>query len=131
MALELTVDMQEDLAIVGLYGNVSSTDAELLNNSFDRLAQANHAGILLDFQDLASINSTGLAALASLVRRSLERCKNDRGKQPVVLCHVNPRIAYLLQLSGLDRFVTIVDSREEGIQLTSQQIALGKEGGML
>ena len=115
MALELTAEVQDDLAVVSLYGNVCPTDAEVLSNTFDRLAQADHAAIVLDFQDLASINSTGLAAMAALVRRLLASDKHDDDKCRMILCHVNARILYLLQLSGLDRFVKIMATREEAM----------------
>lgn len=123
MALELTAEVQDDLAVVSLYGNVCPTDAEVLNNTFDRLATADHAAIILDFQDLASINSTGLAAIAALVRRLLASDKKGGDKSGgdkcrMILCHVNARILYLLQLSGLDRFVKIMATREEAMAHT-------------
>ncbi len=111
MALELTLEEYHELAVIGLAGNIRASNADLLQETIDILMDDGHSRIVIDCQDLVSMNSDGLAVLSDLVRNLTCQCEEGR----LVLCNVNPRIHGLLHLSGLDQFVETVSGKDEAI----------------
>ena len=71
--------------------------------------------VLLDMADLQFVDSSGLGALLGLRKRL-----SDRGK--IVLCNLQPAVAKIFGLTGLDRIFKVYTSREaaavEGFKLS-------------
>ena len=111
MALELTLEEYHELAVIGLAGNIRANNADLLQDTIDMLMGDGHSRIVIDCQDLISMNSDGLAVLSDLVR-SLT-CQREEGR--IVLCNVSSGVRDLLHLSGLDQFIETVSGKGEAM----------------
>ncbi|WP_281646807.1 STAS domain-containing protein [Parendozoicomonas sp. Alg238-R29] len=109
MALELTLEEYQELAIIALDGNIRATNADRLQNTIDTLVEDGHSRIILDCRGLISMNSDGLAILSDLVRYM-------RGRGRLVLCHVSQPILDLLHISGLDSFIETTSGKNEAIR---------------
>ncbi|MTI14809.1 STAS domain-containing protein [Sansalvadorimonas verongulae] len=109
MALELSLEEHQELAIIALDGNVRTSNANLLQDTIDMLVDDGHSRIILDCKGLISMNSDGLAVLSDLV-------KHMRGRGRLVLCRVNKPVQDLLHISGLDLFIESESSKDAAIR---------------
>ncbi|PSB28470.1 STAS domain-containing protein [Stenomitos frigidus] len=83
----------------------SSTTGDLLDG-ITRSLEAGIANILVDFQHVMFMDSTGLSALVVALKRV--RAVNGR----LALCHLNGQAYMVLEHSGLDKVFEIYEAPE-------------------
>ena len=96
-----TVPQPEEPHVVVLEGEIDLLTATTISDPIKRLATSGPSTIVLDFERVTFIDSTGLGALLAADRslRASGRC--------LVLRAVAPRVLRLLQVTQLDRALTI------------------------
>ena len=109
MALELSLEEHQELAIIALDGNVRASNADLLQDTIDMLIDDGYSRIILDCEGLISMNSDGLAVLSDLV-------KYMQGRGRLVLCSVKKPVQDLLHISGLDMFIESESGKDDAIR---------------
>ena len=83
----------------------SSTTGDLLEG-ITRSLEAGNANILIDFQQVMFMDSTGLSALVI----ALKQIRAIKGR--LALCHLNGQAYMLLEHSGMDQVFEIYDVPE-------------------
>ncbi|CAM3549205.1 STAS domain-containing protein [Parendozoicomonas haliclonae] len=111
MALELYLEEYHELAVITLEGALLASNADYLQNAVTLLLEDGYSRIVIDCEDLISMNSDGLAVLSDLVRELSSRESEGR----LVLCNVSTRIRGLIHLSGLDQFLETVSGKNHAI----------------
>jgi len=71
LALETKVRQAPGVALIDLRGDIDGTAEEALEHAYARAEQHDPAAILLNFSQVAYINSKGLALIVLLLRRAL------------------------------------------------------------
>ena len=109
-----------DIAVLECHGPLRVPDApELLYTAICRLAAAGRRAIILDLEDVPSIDAGGLGALVNahlLMRR-------HRGR--VRLVQVTPRVRHLLVMSRLAHVFEASAPVDAGFSSGSRTLALG------
>ena len=98
------VELDQDDGMVHrlrLIGEMDAGTIEVFRNAIGELKEAGAERVILDLGELDFIDSTGLGGLVA----ALKRFRDVDGD--VVLTDVRPRVAKLLELTGLDRAFTI------------------------
>ncbi len=111
MALELYIEEYHELAVLTLAGTVLASTASYLQETVTTLLQNGHTRIVIDCENLISINSDGLAILSDLVR--ILASNEIEGR--IVLCNTSTNIRDLIHLSGLDQFIETVPDKGDAI----------------
>jgi anti-anti-sigma factor len=84
----------------------SSTTGDLLEG-INRSLDAGASNILIDFQQVMFMDSTGLSALVI----ALKRVRGVNGR--LALCHLNGQAYMVLEHSGMDKVFELYDTPEE------------------
>lgn len=95
------------IRVIQPHGILDGTQADQLRNQVNDCLIAGAGCILIDFQDVTFMDSSGLAALIGAVR-----LVRDQGKK-LCLCSVNQQIKMLLELTSMDRIFQVFANRED------------------
>ena len=99
--------MEKNIEIVRPNGILDRT----ASNQFDRkVSQSLEAGadiVLIDFQDVSFIDSSGLNALVSAIK-----AVQSEGKD-IFCCSPNSQIKIVFDVSGLDKIIELFEDRDE------------------
>jgi anti-sigma B factor antagonist len=94
---------RDDAHVIGLEGEIDMLTASMITDSIEHLPASVRLTVVLDFERVTFIDSTGLSALL-LADRTL------RGSgRSLVLRSVSPRVLRVLHVTQLDRALTIED----------------------
>lgn len=100
-ALHLTSETTGPVTRLALVGEIDLSSAHLLVESIDRAIDDGAHTVVLDFDGVAFINSTGLGAMVAATKR----LRAEGGD--LVLRHFRGIPSSALATTGLDRFFTI------------------------
>jgi anti-sigma B factor antagonist len=108
------VDRQEldgGVTVLTLQGELDMNTAPELERSLDALAAQEEPSILIDLSDCEFIDSTGVA----LIIRAWQRVDRDGGEGSgrLVLCCPNSQVRRLLDITGVERSISMHDSVDE------------------
>ncbi len=97
--LETTVRREPGLTVIGLRGEIDGFAESALDAAY---AQASHAApVLLDFGDVAYINSTGIALIIGLMKRARQDgCR-------LLACRLSPHYAEIFRITRLSDFIPV------------------------
>ncbi|HBL12580.1 MAG TPA: anti-sigma factor antagonist [Cyanobacteria bacterium UBA11162] len=93
--------------IVQPSGILDGTKAGQFRQEISRLVESNVDIVLIDFQDVSFMDSSGLGALVL----ALKTVRAAGGK--LFVCSVNEQIKMLFELTSMDRVFEIFPTREE------------------
>lgn len=97
----------QNIKVIQPSGILDGTQADQLREEVSHCLTTGAGCILIDFQDVTFMDSSGLAALISAVRLI-----HDQGKK-LYLCSVNQQIKMLLELTSMDRIFKVFASQED------------------
>ncbi len=106
MALNATLGMREETAIIVLDGDLDAATAPILQEKVERAAEHNPNRLVFDMTKLAYLSSAGLRQLV------YARQKMDDSVH-VVLVGANDRVTQTIRLVGFDQSVTFSDQMPE------------------
>ena len=98
--LEARVQRGDGIATVALAGDVDGGAREALDAAYTEAAGA--ATLLLDFGDVAYINSTGIALIVGLLARARAQ------ERPVSACGLSEHYREIFEITRLSDFMTIL-----------------------
>lgn len=99
--------MSSDLKVVQPSGLLDSTSASQFREEINGYVANNAKIIIIDFQDVTFMDSSGLGALVM----SLKAVRTAGGE--IFLCSVNEQIRMLFELTNMDRVFKIFANLEE------------------
>ncbi len=92
-----------------IWGELDQATVPQLQEELEPLIRAQSDGVLIDLSSCEFIDSSGLAALVAARERITE------GKRAFGICCPDDQVSRLLKLTGLDRAMGLVASRDEAL----------------
>jgi anti-sigma B factor antagonist len=114
MTTAFTVESEtihEDRAIVAVAGEVDLYTAPQLQRVLEERLARGTAGVVVDLEETTFLDSSGLSVLIGALRSLRER------DGQLVIVNRDASIARTLAITGLDRVLTVVQSRSEALEL--------------
>jgi anti-anti-sigma factor len=99
--------INQEVKVIQPNGILDGTQADRLRDEVSHCLTAGAGCILIDFQNVTFMDSSGLAALITAVRLI-----HNQGKK-LYLCSVNQQIKMLLELTSMDRIFQVFANQEE------------------
>ncbi len=108
--MDLVAKDVNDIAILEIQGRLDSTSSKVLEDKVTELLAQNRKKMLMDFNGVDYINSTGLRVLLL----TLQQLKKREGR--LVLCSIKDYMKEVFDISGYTEIFPIFPSQDEGIQ---------------
>ncbi len=109
MALDVTFERKEEILLGKLGGRVDTTNADELQNTLDAEITAEDHALILDFEHVSYISSSGLRVVLRMAKRF-----NDPGKR-FAICSLSESVREILTMSGFDQLISIYESQAAAI----------------
>ncbi len=100
---------RDDLGVIALSGDIDSGADEALTAAYDALAGTGHATVLLNFEDVRYINSTGIALIVGL----LARARMDGGG--ILCCGLSDHYLEIFEITRLVDFMQMVPDEDAAV----------------
>jgi anti-sigma B factor antagonist len=113
MTLTFRADIEAvdgDTRAVAVAGELDQATVPELQRVLDEVIDTGSGGLLIDLSGCSFIDSSGLAALVS-ARERLTGAE-ERG---FAICGGSPQVLRLLEITGLDKAMSVVATREEAL----------------
>ena len=107
--MEIKEEKQGEVMIVTIDDHLDTVSAPTLEARLLALVEAGERKLLIDCAQLQYVNSAGLKVFL-LTAKKVE----DMGK--LVVCSLAPSVHMIFDMIGFTRIMTIVPTREEGLQ---------------
>ncbi len=112
MSFDANIREQDGLTILELHGDVDGAADELLNAAYTEAVSSGPARVLLNFDSVSYINSTGIALIVGLLAEA-------RGAGRTMLaCGLSDHYKEIFEITRIADFVTIVDNEQAALQAT-------------
>ena len=98
-------------ASIALEGELDAYTSDTVRETVIGLVRDGYTKLLFDLGKLSYLDSSGLGVLVGALRRTRER------EGQVVVVTDNPRLLRLFELTGLEKVLTLVPTRDEGLAL--------------
>ncbi len=98
--------MSSDVKVVRPTGILDGTKASQFRKEISDQVEANAEVVLIDFQDVTFMDSSGLGALV-LALKTVRAAGST-----LVVCSINEQIRILFELTSMDRVFEMYESRE-------------------
>ncbi|WP_152394020.1 anti-sigma F factor antagonist [Paenibacillus guangzhouensis] len=110
MNLQLELEQRRQVLIVRLRGELDHHTAETVRTRMDEAIQRGRVEhLVLSLEDLTFMDSSGLGVILGRYKA----IKNLGGK--MVVCHVNPSVHRLFELSGLFKILAIYENERSAL----------------
>jgi anti-anti-sigma factor len=103
MPFEATIRTADGLTIMDMQGEVDGAADEALNGAYEEAIANNPPRVLLKFDDVSYINSTGIALIVGLLA---EARKSSRS---ILACGLTDHYKEIFEITRIADFMTIVD----------------------
>ncbi|RPI30117.1 MAG: anti-sigma factor antagonist [Chloroflexota bacterium] len=108
--LEATVRRQEKAAIIDLSGIIDAFAEAALNTAYTQAESQNTEVILLNFSQVAYINSTGIALIVGLLAKARKTHKR------LLTCGLSSHYTEIFQITRLADFMGIYSDEESALR---------------
>jgi|SRR3989344_121721 len=108
--MEINMEVRQDITVLNLRGEVSINTSKELEKQINRLLNEGKVSILLNFQDVPYIDSTGLAMLIACLMKAQE------SGGIIKLANLNRICSKIFSITRLDRSFEIFNNLAQGIE---------------
>lgn len=108
--MNFRVSQQNDVTVISVTGQLIVGNRQELKDDVIKLLESGSRKFLLDFEDTAYIDSSGLGVLVSLSKKIREKGGEMR------LAGLNEDLRTLFELTKLDTLFYIADTRDEALK---------------
>lgn len=109
MAIDSQFERKEDILIGKLDGRIDTTNAEELQSQLDAEITAEDQALILDFEHVSYISSSGLRVVLRMAKKF-----NEPGKRFAV-CSLSGPVRAILTMSGFNQLISIFESQSVAI----------------
>ena len=109
MALEIAWERQDEIAIAVLSGRIDGDTTEQLQGELESGMGAEDRALVLDFEQVSYINSSGLR----VGLRIAKRCR-ESGKK-FGICNLSEATRDIVAISGFDQVIPVFESRNRAL----------------
>ena len=103
----------EKAAIIDIEGELTAFAEDVLMDAYNQASEGGARVIILNFESLEYMNSSGIGLLVTLLSRI------NRGKQRLLTYGLSDHYRNIFQITRLDDAINIYDTEEEAIQAAS------------
>jgi anti-anti-sigma factor len=108
--MQIRIKEEEGVAIFRISGEINIDTAGELKKSFKKIINNKTRKVLLNFEAVDYIDSSGLASLIDL-------SKDLKSIQGIVfMSNISPKVSSILSITKLDKIFKIFDSQEEALK---------------
>jgi anti-anti-sigma factor len=107
--LKAAVRQEPGLAVIDLTGEVNGFAEETLNAAYAEAESNDSEAILLNFEDVDYINSTGIALIVSLLARA------RTSKRRLLACNLSEHYVEIFEITRLSDFISVLPDEESAI----------------
>ena len=105
MALEIAWERQDEIAVAIIRGRIDGNTTEQLQSELESGMGAEDAALILDFEGVSYINSSGLR----VGLRIAKRCRESGRKFGI--CNLSAATRDIVAISGFDQVIPVFESR--------------------
>ncbi|MFN6539865.1 MAG: STAS domain-containing protein [Nostoc sp. EkiNYC01] len=98
--------MREEVKVIKLSGNLNATTSQEFRQNITKIIEVGVKFVLLDFQDVTFMDSSGLGALV-LAFKTLRAADIK-----LVICSINEQVRILFELTNMDKIFEIFPNQE-------------------
>ncbi|HHW39415.1 MAG TPA: anti-sigma F factor antagonist [Bacillales bacterium] len=111
MSLVINLETKKDVLLIRLKGELDHHTAENLRNKVsDKIEQNNIHHIILNLEELAFMDSSGLGVILGRYKQ----IQSQGGE--MVVCSISPAVKRLFDLSGLFKIIRLVDDEQYALK---------------
>lgn len=108
--LETRVRRRHDFSVIELHGDIDAGAEQKLNEAYSAAADEGPARLLLNFENVEYINSTGIALIVGL----LARARKER--RDVTACGLSDHYREIFQITRLADFMKMFPDEESALK---------------
>ncbi|MBF0486032.1 MAG: STAS domain-containing protein [Candidatus Omnitrophica bacterium] len=108
--MDIKVEKINDIALVTLSGELNMDNSNTLREAFKKILKEMNTKVLVDFEKLSFIDSSGIATLIEMFQ-NLEKVKGR-----LCLCQVNKRIIGIFEITKVHKLFGIFENRQEALR---------------
>ena len=105
------VDKDQNVVVVKVKGRIITSSLDVLENQLEILTKGKPIKLILDLQEVESIDSQGIG---TLIKARFD-IVNNAGK--IVLAGLTDRVRAVLRVSGLEEYFLIAPDEQKALQL--------------
>ena len=106
---ETQVRAQNGMAVVELHGEINSTAELALNAAYAEAEKISASGVVLNFQDVDYINSTGIALIVGLLAQA------RKSHRRLVVCGLSEHYQEIFRITRLSDFMQIFEDEPSAL----------------
>ena len=107
--LETHVRIQNGMAVVELLGEINSTAEAALNAAYAEAEKGSPAAVVLNFERVDYINSTGIALIVGLLAQA------RKSHRRLVVCGLSEHYQEIFRITRLSDFMQIFDDEPSAL----------------
>ena len=107
--LEASVRQEPGVAVIDLNGEINGFAQEALDAAYAKAEAENPETILLNFEDVEYINSTGIALIVSLLARA------RASKRRLLACNLSDHYVEIFNITRLSDFMSVYPDEESAL----------------
>lgn len=111
--MEVSSERDGSALVVAVDGRIDGSNSQEFQDRFEEVIEDGDRAVVLDMGKLTYISSSGLRATLLLARRL------QRQQAKFAICSLSPSIKEVFEISGFDRIIQVLASREEATQAVS------------
>ena len=111
--LEATVRQEPGVAVIDLTGEINGFAEEALNAAYAEAESNDPEAILLNFEGVDYVNSTGIALIVGLLARA------RASKRRLLSCNLSEHYVEIFNITRLSDFISVLPDEESAIAETS------------
>jgi len=109
MAFAANVRTNEHLVVVELVGEIDGAADEALNAQYESAIASNPETVLLTFDNVSYMNSTGIALIVGLLAEA------RRSGRKIVVCGLSDHYKEIFEITRINDFVTVYDDEQAAV----------------
>ena len=111
--LEATVRQEPGVAVIDLKGEINGFAQEALDAAYSEAESNDPEAILLNFDGVDYINSTGIALIVGLL------AKARASKRRLLACNLSEHYVEIFEITRLSDFISVLPDEESAMSETS------------
>jgi anti-anti-sigma factor len=107
--LSVEIRLEEGIAVLDLVGEINGFAEEALNAAYAEAETNDPKTVLLNFEGVDYINSTGIALIVSLLARA------RASKRRLLACNLSEHYVEIFEITRLSDFISVLPDEESAI----------------
>lgn len=108
--LEVTLRQQAGATVLDLRGEIDGLAQEALNEAYEKAQEGDSEAVLLNFEEVDYINSTGIALIVGLLARA------RAAKRPLLACNLSDHYREIFDITRLSDFMSVFPDEESALE---------------